>query len=195
MIWLFLLIIAPVYLPAQSQNNFTRGNISLEYGVWKPGTLDENPSSPFENVPGAKPYKGASLVTPSLGSFSLLLSYMVWKQDGLESRTALDYVSLQQLAVGVKNYILTQSRICPYVNYGFAVIWSHEDPVGPNPEKVKLDQAGYGFNVGAGVNVYLISHWAIAAEYSYVYARLDSKVGLTDNYSGPKLSCKLLYLF
>jgi len=192
---LLFIIITPVCLPAQSPDTFTRGNISLEYGIWKPGALDENPTKPFENVPGAKPFKGASLVTPSLGSFSLLCSFMFWKQDGLETKTALEYISLQQLSVGLKNYILTQSRICPYVNYGVAVIWSHEDPIGPNPEKIKLVRAGYGFDVGAGVNIYVISHWAMAAEYSYLYARLDNKVGLTDNYSGPKLAVKLLYLF
>jgi hypothetical protein len=192
---LLFFIFLPGSLLAQLQRNFTRGNISVEYGIWKPGALDEFPTKPFENIPGAKPYKGASLVTPALESFSLQFSYMFWKQDGLETKTSLDFISLQQLSIGLKNYILTQSRICPYVNYGFTAIWSYEDPIGANQQKIKLKRAGYGIDVGAGINIYLISHWAMAAEYSYLYARLDQKVGLTDNYSGPKLAFKLLYLF
>ncbi len=180
---------------AQNKNYFERGNIGAEYGIWKPSTLDAQQTKPFKNIKGAGPYYGVSVTSPALQSYALRISYNYWKQKGLEERANLNYVSLRHLSIELKNYILTQSRICPYVNYGIAAIWSREVPVGSDKEKIPLDRAGFGINVGAGVNIYLFSKWAIAIEYFYLYARFAEKVGLTDNYSGPKLSFKLNFLF
>ncbi|MBN2413561.1 hypothetical protein JXQ31_17925 [candidate division KSB1 bacterium] len=180
---------------AQDKSYFERGNIGAEYGIWKPSTLDNNQTKPFKNIKGAGPYYGVSVTSPSLQSYALRISYNYWRQKGLEERANLSYVSLRHLSIELKNYILTQSRICPYVNYGVAAIWSREVPVGSDKEKIPLDRAGFGINVGAGANIYLFSKWAVAVEYFYLYARFAEKVGLTDNYSGPKLSFKLNFLF
>ena len=196
-IYLYLVIILLISHTgmAQNKNHFERGNIGAEYGIWKPISLDDNQTKPFKNIEGAGPYYGVSVTSPTLQSLALRFSYNYWKQTGLEEQAELEYVSLRHLSIELKNYILTQSRICPYVNYGVAVIWSREVPVGSDKVKIPLDRAGFGINVGAGANIYLFSNWALAVEYFYLYARFADKVGLTDNYSGPKLSCKLNFLF
>jgi len=196
-IFLYLVIILIINSNsiAQNKNYFAHGNIGVEYSIWKPSTLDDHPTKPFEKIKGAGPCYGISVASPAFKSYALRFSYTYWKQNELEHRANLDYVSLRHLSFELKNYILTQSRICPYVSYGIAVIWSREVPIGTNKKKVPLDRAGYGINVGAGTNIYLFSKWGVAIEYFYLYARFTDKVGLTDNYSGPKLSFKLIYLF
>ncbi len=191
---LILFIITLGFSNALAEEHFTRGNVAFDYGVWKPSALDQNSSKPFDNIKGADNYMGVSLTSPSIKSYAIRLAFMYWKQNELED-IELDYVSLRHLSVELKNYILTQSRICPFVNYGIAGIWSRQVPMGADNSNIPLDRAGFGFNVGTGVNLYLFSRFAFTAEYAYLYAKFSQKVGETDNYSGPKLSFKLNFLF
>jgi len=180
---------------AQEKENLAKMGLGLEYGNWKPGTLDDNPGNPFKNVRGAAPYCGLTFVTPSFKNYSLRFSILQWQQKHLGDRTNKESVTLRHFSAEIKNLIIAESKIVPYVSYGISAIWSREVPVGSEREKIPLDRAGYGVNVGAGVDLQVLEHWAIAAEYQYMYAKFTKKVGLTDNYSGPKISFKVMCLF
>ena len=184
---------APLF--AQKKEYFSKGNFAFEYGNWKPSELDKNPSKPLSRIEGTDYYYGYSITSPMIKSYAFRLSYIYWKQQGLQSTVNMDYVSLRHLSVELKNYMLTESRLCPYVNYGMAAIWSRQVPAGADNKKIKLDRAGFGFNVGAGIDLYLFSHIGVSIEYSYLYARFTEIVGQTDNYSGPKICTRLNLLF
>ncbi len=180
---------------AEKSSYFARGGLGIEIGVWKPSSLDGNPSKPFKNVKGADPYWGISFVTPSFASFALRVTLIQWQQNLTGTSSRLESVTLRHLSLDLKNQIVSQAWISPYACYGLAAIWSREQPTNVEDNKVPLDRAGYGVNVGAGLDVQILKHWAFAIEYQYLYAVFEKKVGLTDNYSGPKVSCKVMYLF
>lgn len=182
-------------LPAEENKRyFENGCLGMEAGIWKPASIDDEPSNPFQNVEGAKAYCGLSFVSPSFAGFSLRATLIQWQQRD-EILHPLESITLRHLTIDLKNQIVAQARLSPYVCYGLAAIWSRERRAGAEDEKAPLDRAGFGGNVGAGIDVQVFKHWGISAEYLYLYAKFEKKVGLTDNYSGPKLSCKLMYLF
>ncbi len=171
-----------------------RPSLSVDYGIWKPTQLDDEPSKPFQNVDGASYYPGGSVSAPFLGDQLLRLSYFQWKQSGLE-KINLEYVHLRHLTLDVKYMMLPEVGICPFVSYGVAGIWSRQQPLNQEDEQAPLDRAGLGFDLGAGIDFKLSNHLALSVEYLFMYAMLSHKVGYTDNYSGPRLSGKLMLLF
>lgn len=177
-----------------ASEQLSRANIGLEVGNWKPGDLDSEPGNPFEIVEGAEAYFGLTGSTPSLGGYSLRFTIFQWKQSGLEQINK-ESVTLRHFSAGIKNAVLPNSPVTPYVAIDLAAIWSREVPVESKGDKIPLDRAGIGIDVGAGLDFLVGNNWALAVEYQYVYSKFSQTVGLTDNYSGPKISLKLLYLF
>lgn len=169
-------------------------NIAIDYGIWKPSELDKYPTQPLKNIDGAKFYWGLSFTSPIIKGHSARLSLMQWSQYDLYE-IELESVTLRQLAFDLKYIILPHYVISPYASYGAVAIWSRESTNEEQDQKIPLDRAGWGFNVGAGIDFLLCRHLAIGAEYQYLYAVFPKRVGLTENYSGPKISLKLLYIF
>jgi hypothetical protein len=180
---------------AEDKTYFSRGLLGIESGIWKPSALDDNPSKPFTNIEGAGAYYGLFYVSPTLKNFAFRISAMQWKQEHLKDKINLESVALRHISLDIKNYIIQQSKIAPYASFGLTIVSSKEKAVDADASEVPSNRAGYGVNVGAGLDFQIISHLGIAAEYQYVYAKFAKKVGLTDNYSGPKLSIKFAYLF
>ena len=178
-----------------AQDRLASANIGVEVGNWKPSTLDAEQGNPFKLVEGAHLYFGINGSTPAIGGYALRFGIFQWQQDGLENRTNKESITLRHFSTGIKNSILPNSPITPYVSLGIAAIWSREVPAEFKGEKIPLDRAGIGIDVGAGLDFLVQNRWAVALEYQYVYAKFAKSVGQTDNYSGPKISLKLLYLF
>ncbi|MBN2357666.1 hypothetical protein JXO59_16245 [candidate division KSB1 bacterium] len=180
---------------AESKKYFTTGSIAFEIGIWKPSNIDHYPSKPFTHVDGAEPMVGVTLTSPSLWGFALQLSALQWKQGNLIEQTAFESILMRHFVVDIKHQLISQSRISPYVAYGATLIWSRQnEPVGTQ-NSAAFEWSGLGANISAGVDFALFRHWGVAAEYQYIYAEFDNKIGLTYNYSGPKLTCKLLLTF
>ncbi|RQW07751.1 hypothetical protein EH222_06635 [candidate division KSB1 bacterium] len=191
-IFAFFCLALATLSPAKGQ--LTRANIGLDYGVWKPSALDAYPNQPIKNVDGAAPYLGFAFTAPRFKGHAIRLSLMQWQQRDLVE-IDLESVTLRHLSVDLKYLVLPDYKISPYVSYGVAAIWSREQPHGSSAEKIPLDRAGWGFNLGAGIDFLLMTHAGMGVEYQYSYAVFAKRVGLTDNYSGPKIAIKLFYLF
>jgi len=172
---------------------FAAGGAGLETSIWKPSSLDDYPARAFKPVTGSQASFGIFFFTPHLNNFALRISLMQWHQGELSDRSHLDSVTLRHLSLELKQSIVAGTRISPFVSYGLAAIWSRERPAGG--VKVPLDRAGFGVNVGAGVEVLILRNLGAGVEYHYLYAKFAKKVGLTDNYSGPKLTFRLMVLF
>ena len=191
---LFLVSVFAIDTVAQDDNNLTKGTIGVEVGLWKPSSIDDNPSKPFTNVKGADPYIGLNFTSPFFKDYAIRVTLLQWQQKELSNRIEWESVTLRHLSADLINSIFIGSTM-PFVSFGLAIIWSREVPVGSEEKKAPLDRAGYGANVGAGIGLQLTGHIGVMAEYQYLYAKFAKKVGLTDNYSGPKLSLKFLYIF
>ena len=180
--------------PLLSQRSLSRANFGVEYGTWKPSSLDDFPSQPLKNINGADPYYGITFTTPIFKSHSFRLSMMQWKQDEVEEE-GLESVTLRHLSADLKYYVLPEYTISPFASYGVAAIWSREEPLNWANERIPTDRAGWGFNVGAGIDFLLHKHIGLGLEYQYLYAMFSKRVGLTSNYSGPKFSLKFVFIF
>jgi hypothetical protein len=179
---------------APAGKGFSHPGLGVDVGIWKPSSLDRYPSQPMKNVDGASPYLGVSLILPIFKSNTIRASLMQWQQKDLEEIN-LSSITLRQLAVDLKYILLPQSNISPYACYGAAAIWSRELPKNSPEITAPLDRAGWGFDVGAGIDFQLQQHWALGLEYQYIYAVFAKRVGMTDNYSGPKFTLRLMFLF
>jgi len=168
--------------------------IGVEYGIWKPSSLDDYTSQPFKNIDGADPYYGVSLLSPVFKSHAIRVSLMQWQQNDLVE-VDLTSITLRHLSFDLKYVLIPDYSISPFVSYGAAAIWSRETPRDSEGEKIPLDRAGWGFNLGAGVDFLLGAHVRLGIEYQYLYAIFSNRVGLTHNYIGPKFSIKLYYHF
>jgi hypothetical protein len=198
-LWIFLsaALIVP-FNDGYTQNRvyFTRGSIAVIAGIWKPFILDKYPSKPLRLVEGSYPIGGISFMTPTLESYAIRVTTIQWLQKDFSKDIGLESVTLRHLSFDLICFIITQSRIGPFISLGPAIIWSREVPRNsPKDKKIPLDRAGYGVNVGTGLEIQLGQHSGLAVEYQYLYCKFANKVGLTNNYSGPFLSLKVIYLF
>jgi hypothetical protein len=164
---------------------FGRGSLGIQTGVWKPSSLDKEPSKPFTPIPGSGLSGGLQFSTPEWQGFSLQLAGWLWRQSisGQEHKA-----SLLHLSCDVKNLLLTQSWIRPYATYGAALIWGTDD-------QRALHKDGLTINLGAGIDFMLQKHWGLGIEYQYLYCTMNRRLGLTDDYSGPRLTMMLLYFY
>ena len=187
-------IILLLGMSAFSQRSLSRANLGVEYGTWKPSSLDDFPSRPLTSVAGAEPYFGLTFTSPIVKSHSFRLSIMQWRQGQLD-QVGLESVTLRHLSADLKYYVLPEYTVSPYASYGVAAIWSRERPLNWENERIPLDRAGWGFNLGAGVDFLIHKHIGFGLEYQYLYAMFSKRVGMTSNYSGPKFSLKFFYIF
>jgi hypothetical protein len=165
---------------AEGKKYLNTGSAALTFSVWKPSALDDAPSEPLHNVPGGKTAFGLGLTTPSYRGNALQLSFWQWQHQS-DATTRLRIASLD-----VKTQLITQYPVCPFVLYGAALLHS---------KKSATTQSGYAFNFGAGVEIQLCKHGGLAFEYQYIYADLHKTAGMASDYSGPRLTAKLLFLF
>lgn len=177
-----------------AEGRLARANLGIEYGIWKPSALDAYPNQPLKSVDGSDPIIGVSFTSPLLKSHALQVSLTQWQQRQLK-QIDLESVTLRNLSFDLKYLLLPDYKISPYVSYGIAAIWSREQPSGSTSRDIPLDRAGWGFNLGAGIDFLLGRHLSLGMEYQYSYAVFAKKVGLTDNYSGPKIAAKLAFIF
>ncbi len=179
---------------ADEEHSLLNGSIGLEIGIWKPSSLDDNPTKPFKNIEGADPCFGLSLVSPAFQNWAVFVTLFQWKQQDVFEKTNIESINLRHISAGLKNYVLSNAPISPFVCFGMSCIWSQEKTF-ESDKKTSLDRAGYGFKAGAGIDFQLFSHSSISTEFEYHYARFNKTVGLTDNYNGPKFSLRWNYLF
>ncbi|MDZ7261717.1 MAG: hypothetical protein ONB05_06395, partial [candidate division KSB1 bacterium] len=193
---LLLLCLYHVKLSAQESNFFGRTSIGLELGSWKPNTLtDEATVSPF-GVPSATPFLGLFILSPAIQSWIFRATFGFWAQNNIKSLAPIQSVTIYTFMLDLKNPLLPQSRLSPFVSYGATVYLGSENESQSSKAKLsKEKQTGYGANVGAGFEIMLGRHWVIGMEFCYHYALFRQVLGLTKDYSGPKITLAVYYSF
>lgn len=160
-----------------------RVGLGVQAAIWKPSSLDREPSRPFHAIPGSGISYGLMAQSPEWQSFSLQLSVWKWQQTQEPEKNV---VTLWHLSCDVKNSLLSQTRLRPYATYGFAAVMG-------KPRSGRLQRDGLSINLGAGVEYSPFTRTSLAFEYQYLYLLMDRNIGLNDDLSGPKLTFMFIY--
>ena len=162
------------------------GGLAVQSSIWKPTSLDHYPSEPLKLIAASKQAITIAAMSPSLFGISMRLQATKWGYtDSVEKS-----ISFFHIALDIKQQIIPQPRINPFVTLGGALIFARDGA----SDGFEL-QSVPGLNVGSGIDFYLSPKWGIALEYQYLYVILDRPFGDTDNYTGPNLGIKLFICF
>lgn len=183
-------------LQAKESKLFEKPGIGLEIGSWKPVKLgNEAAVIPF-GVKGASPFFRFFINSPQFGDWTLRCSSGYWAQYNIENVPYVGSVNIFLLMFDLKQRIVPQARLTPFVSYGASVFIGHESsqPMKYFPFGQK-SEIGYGANVGAGLDLLLTTHWVATIEFCFHYVQFNRRLGLTDDYSGSKISTGFCYYF
>jgi len=163
---------------------FGRTGIGVQAGIWKPSSLDRDPSNPLAAIQGSGSSFGVQATTPVWQGFALQLSAWTWQRSAGADRAK---TCLVHLSGDLKNLLLSQTRLQPYVIYGAALISGKE-------ENGRFNQIGLSVNCGAGFDLQVHPRFILSLEYQYLYVILNHRHSQSPDYSGPKLTAKFAFL-
>ena len=160
----------------------------IEAGAWKPNDLTSKPVLVPVGVDDATLFTRLIFNTPQVADWNLRLSLGFWGQRGIDDLPGIRSVSIFMLMLDLKERIIPNLRLTPFVSYGVSVFWGAEHSENSNLNLFKTaGEVGYGVNVGAGFDFVLTQALVLTTEFSYHYVRFNRVIGYSDDYSGPKV--------
>jgi hypothetical protein len=197
-IFIFLLLLLPFYdgfgqtKPALSD----KFGLGLEIGNWRPNDL--NDKGTFASLKNTQnyPYLGILLLKPWRWGMTFRSSLGYWKYCNNEPSPEKKAVEIGSILIDLKYAILSDVMLMPYVSYGMGWFFGNEfrsnHSFFNNTRGLEL---GIGINVGTGFDFKFTRKFNLAMEFRYHYVKFKRVVVFTDNYSGPKISLEMIYLF
>ena len=191
--FIFVIACAVGFITTSFAQNSTGHNglgIGFQIGSWKPNNLSDEPSvSPF-GAKAARPYYGIFINSPSFGNFSIRASYGIWIFDELHTATIIP------ISLDLKHQLIGQASFSPYVCYGVTLYLGTEKRPQGLCDLVDTEyQSGFGINLGVGFELCFLEHWRILSEFDFHYAKFKEIIGITSDYSGPKIMVGFMYIF
>lgn len=194
-ILIFILTFTPESMSKESKY-FGHMAFGFEIGSFKPNSLKADKSALPFGVEGASPFLIIFITSPELGDWTLRGSCGYWAQAKIQNKENLQSVNLVMFMLDLKERILSDSRLTPFVSYGISFSIGSESPQNEKFRRLTSDyETGYGVNVGAGFDFAFYKRWALTMEFCYHYVVFNRSVGLTDDYSGPKINAGFFYSF
>ncbi|MBN1350776.1 hypothetical protein JXJ21_15265 [candidate division KSB1 bacterium] len=181
---------------AQDSRLFGRTAIGMEVGTWKPNKLSTRNDVSSILLKGTSPYYGVFFLVPAPGDWTLRGGMGYWNQTTIENVPDTKSVTILHFILALKQVIIPEFRLSPFVSYGFTFYIGSKNET--NIKRIilhKKKEAGYGANVGAGFDFLISTHWVAGLEFCYNYVKFNRVIGMTEDYSGPKVSINLLYSF
>ena len=122
-------------------------------------------------------------------TFRSSLGYWSYRsKEQVDPKKAIEIVSI---LVDLKYSILSDMIVNPYVSYGLGWFIGSEREVKDDPQV----EIGIGINLGTGFDFKVSQKFFISMEFRYHYVKFNRTIVFTDNYSGPKISMGMVYLF
>ncbi len=142
------------------------------------------------------PYVGILILKPWRWGMTFRSSFGYWKycndEPGLENIT----VEIGSILIDLKYSILSDVLLRPYVSYGGGWFFGNESNSGKTLfNNTRNLEMGFGINLGTGFDFQITQKIILAMEFRYHYVKFSRIVAFTDNYSGPKISLAIIYLF
>lgn len=170
--------------------------LGLEIGNWRPNDLSDDVSFSLLNNSKNHPYVGMMLLKPWRWGMTFRSSLGYWKYCNNEPSPGKKTIEIGSILLDLKYAILSDVMLMPYVSYGIGWFFGNETKSNHSffnsAEGLEL---GIGINVGTGFDFKFTRKFNLAMEFRYHYVKFKRVVAFTDNYSGPKISIGMIYLF
>ncbi|MDZ7263234.1 MAG: outer membrane beta-barrel protein [candidate division KSB1 bacterium] len=192
------LLLLPMMTASYGQSNGLQPHFGLgfEIGTWRPTELNADMSLSILKGTAEHPYLGLSVFTSWSSGFSLRPSVGYWRYCLESTPSEASRIQIISLLLDLKYSLLSDVRLSPYVSYGMGLFFGQETQPGIALSRFdKGWEAGAGINVGTGFDIHLTSSIFLAMEFRYHYLKFKQALAVTNNYSGPKISLGVFYLF
>jgi hypothetical protein len=194
LIFLLFLILANSVAAQKKSVSPEKFGLGLEIGNWRPNDLGEDVT--FMPLKKIHPYLGLMLLKPWRWGMTFRSCLGYWKYCNDESLPTTKTIEIGSILIDLKYAILSDVILMPYVSYGMGWFFGNELKSNKsffnNRERLEL---GIGINVGTGFDFKFTRKLNLAIEFRYHYVKFKRVVAFTDNYSGPKITIGMIYLF
>lgn len=181
---------------AQQKFSASQFGIGLEIGHWRPNDLSNDVTLTPLKESRKHPYIGVMFLKPWRWGMTFRSSVGYWRYCNDEPASEKMAVEIASILVDLKYLILSDVILMPYVSYGIG--WFFGAEAQPKASIFKNSDAlelGIGINVGTGFDFNITKKLMLAMEFRYHYVKFKRVVAFTENYSGPKISLEIIYLF
>lgn len=196
LLYLFLYLLSVNSLQAQNKSEHAKFGVGLEIGKWVPAKLNSDPDLSSLKQVEKNPYLGVMILKPWRFGLTLRASAGIWNYAELENAPDIARIQIASILLDLKYTLISDVIVAPYVSYGAGWFLGSEASKKSNYFDFKEDsEVGLGINVGAGFDFTISRKLLLELEFKYHYVKFNHYVVFTDNYSGPKISFGVLYLF
>ncbi len=193
--FLVLIFATTATTSAQPEAKHEKFGIGLEIGKWVPAKLNSEPDLSLKQV-DKNPYLGMMILKPWRYGLALRVGAGIWTYAELENAPLEKRVQIASILLDLKYALLSDVIVMPYVSYGAGWFLGSEESEKTDYLNFQEDsEVGVGINVGAGFDFTILRNLLFELEFKYHYVKFNHPVVFTDNYSGPKISFAVLYLF
>lgn len=182
---------------AQSKSTPAKFGLGLEVGHWRPNDLSDDVTLTPLKKAKKHPYVGILILKPWRWSMTFRSSFGYWKYCNDEPVPENMAIEIASILIDLKYSILSDVMLIPYVSYGVGWFLGNESNSSGETllYNTKELEMGFGINVGTGFDFQISQKIILAMEFRYHYVKFNRIVAFTDNYSGPKISLGIIYLF
>lgn len=191
---LFVVVVLAQSGTCQEKNSFRKLSLGIEFGTWKPNNL-RTTGTPFTLSFSPKyQYIGFFCISPVSENLHLRATLGYYNYYRRNNNASKQSIYLIPFLADLKYFLISGSRICPYVSYGVGAFIgagsaSRLFSFGKNSQQI-----GYGLNLGTGFDFLVTRHIAIGLEFRYHYLKFSEVLVFTDDYSGPKINLTIFYI-
>ena len=193
----FLLLIPFSFGIAQDQSAPShKFGLGIEIGDWRPNNLSDEGTFTLLKNSKYHPYVGVTLLKPWRWGMTFRSSLGFWKYCNNLPEPQKKMIKIGAILLDLKYRILSDVMLMPYVSYGMGWFLGNESQSSKSffssTDEMEL---GIGINVGTGFDFKFAQKFVVNIEFRYHYVKFKQVVAFTDNYSGPKISIGMSYLF
>jgi hypothetical protein len=167
----------------------------IEIGNWQPHSLNDEPRFTDFGAAGATPFVGFSILFPLRSDLGLRISADYWALRELEETEHVHSLTIHPLCLDFKYWLIPDYWLSAFVMYGGGVYWGVENETDPFGDRLSEAQAGWGANLGAGVDLAFSRRLGIGILLQYHFVRFPEPVAGVEDYSGPKIGGEFHWFF
>lgn len=197
LIWILCIyLLMPSKIISQNKSKQVNFGLGLEIGNWRPNDLSDDVTLTPLKKTRKHPYVGIILLKPWRWGMTFRSSLGYWKYCNDEPPPENMTAEITSMLIDLKYSILSDVILMPYVSYGIGWFFGSEtDSKKSLFNKTDKLELGIGINVGTGFDFNITRKFNLVMEFRYHYVKFKRVVAFTNNYSGPKISLGVIYLF
>ena len=117
------LLTSALQVQSADKRYFNSGAIGIQYGVWKPTSLESNPGSFWNRIEGSGYAPGVFAISPSWSGISLRVQAFQWEINNPQTEMVGEKLAIRYFAAEIKQQIISIAPISPYATFGLAQVY------------------------------------------------------------------------